>query len=107
MELADSRSVPVPCVSSSSFPVWQDYWISIPLAIIITLVRFYVSDPIATAIAVRRLHLTPTSLRQRNKQETDPKKKIPSWVLTEIDGFAQDMMLVRTRITRADRTHDL
>jgi hypothetical protein len=85
-----------------SFPVWTDFWISIPLAVVITLVRLFLCDPIATRIVVRRLGLSPTSLRARNDHESDPKKRIPKWVLNEIDGFAQDMLIVRRTATRSD-----
>lgn len=79
---------------SSSFPVWTDFWVAIPLAIFFTLIRHLLFDRIATHIVVTRLGLSPTSLRQRQKIEKDPKKRIPTWVLNEIDGFAQDMLLV-------------
>ena len=77
----------------SSFPVWTDFWIAIPLALVITVVRLWVMDPIATRIVVSRLNLSPTSLRQRNAKEPAG-KRIPKWVLNEIDGFALDMLIV-------------
>ena len=83
----------------ASFPHWTDFWIAVPLAILITIMRLYVMDPIATRLVVSRLALSPTSLRQRNAQEA-PGKRIPKWVLNEIDGFAQDMLIVNYTETR-------
>lgn len=90
-------------VRSLSFPHWTDFWIAIPLALLITAVRLWVMDPIATRIVVSRLGLTPSSLRQRNAKEPAG-KRIPKWVLNEIDGFAQDMLIVS--ITQQQRKHN-
>lgn len=62
-----------------SFPRWTELWVSIPVAIVITLVRIYLSDWIATKIVVGRLKLTQSSLRERNQYEKDPQKRIPTW----------------------------
>jgi len=50
--------------------VWSDFWIAIPLAVVITLVRLFVSDPISTRLCVAQLGLARHSLRDTNaKQE--------------------------------------
>jgi hypothetical protein len=84
------------CSFVSSFPHPSDFWIAIPLALLITALRLWVSDPISTRLVVRKLGLAPTSLRQRNAKEPAG-KRIPTWVLNEIDGFAQDMLIVSQR----------
>jgi hypothetical protein len=83
------------CAYVSSFPAWTDFWVAVPLALIITVVRLFICDPLATRLCVARLGLAKDSLRQRNAKE-EPGKRIPKWVLNEIDGFALDMLIVRT-----------
>jgi len=82
------------------YPHWTDFWITIPLAILITLLRLYVSDPIATRIVTSKLGLARNSLRSENAREKDPSKHIPGWVWEEIDGFAQDMVILKKRLKK-------
>lgn len=83
----------------ADFPHWSDFWIAIPLALLITAARLWVSDPIATRLVVAKLGLERTSLRERNAKEA-PGKRIPKWVLNEIDGFAQDMLILKKRLKK-------